>query len=505
MSIPVRSLLALAAPATFWMMIAEPAQAQGPFAEIRCTRLGSDPKMASTRAEPLQELRAQAESDGCDAVVRRIDAQLTRISGGAEIAASRPPQQPDCAMARTLADIALSSNDRTQIRTARESVRGCASESRRLNEWLEAHPEAEGGPPLRALAPWEEYAETGLDSRAGETRYDEFRVRLQHNEGVAIKMRTEAFQPLLAVGTDRMPDFNQIGYAFAPPSEDGRREVVLHFQAPLEGVQDYVVVAAHDGDAGAGGPYTITREPWTPPPPPPPTPVTAGAVMNGEITPETAQRVANSRLVFDTWSYRGRAGERLRINMRSSDFDPYLIFGRMENGEFTQIATDDDGGDGLDSLLRMLLLPDDGEYLIRARSLGGNPGAYTLLVESLPERSTERVSFNDANAWTAQGLLLEDSLTDENGRWYQEFSVRPSRSGTLVARALSSEFTPVVDISELTRDGLTPIDVYSEESARTRGDVTFAAERRKTYVIRVRTDADYGGEFNLVVAEQPED
>lgn len=502
-----RMLLALAAPATFWMMFGEqPAEAQerSPFAAMRCDRLERDPRLEATQPGPLNDLRATAQADGCDAVVRRVDAQLRLISGANTGSTQPEPRRPDCSMARALTDLALASESREQIVAARETVRECRAEVTRLNEWIEAHPD-DSSATLRQLVPWDEFSDAALGQMIGDTHYDEYRVRLQQNEGVAIRLRAESFAPMIAVGSGRVGDgsFSQLNYIVAGMGE----EAVLRFQAPYEGVQDYVIVAANDAsiESTSFGPYTIVRESWVPPPPLPPTPIAAGRLTPGVITAETVQRSGNARMVYDTWSYQGRAGERLRISMESDEFDAYLIFGRMQDGQFVTIDTDDDGGEGLDSLLPYIVLPDAGEYLIRARTLGGSPGPYTLLVESLPERQTGRIAFDEENAWAIPGMLLADSAVDDAGALYQEFTIRPSESGEYRVVADSWEFNPTVDVSELTRAGARPIDVYSpDESTRSRAETTFTAERRKTYLIRVRsTDVGETGRFNLVVARPP--
>ncbi|HYJ80612.1 MAG TPA: hypothetical protein VEW03_13450 [Longimicrobiaceae bacterium] len=85
---------------------------------------------------------------------------------------------------------------------------------------------------------------------------------------------------------------------------------------------------------------------------------------------------------YDLYTYMGRAGERLTILMASSDFDSFVAIGRVEQGMFAELASNDDGEEGLDSVLEFTL-PASGTYVIRARSLsGGETGAYTLEVRS---------------------------------------------------------------------------------------------------------------------------
>jgi hypothetical protein len=77
----------------------------------------------------------------------------------------------------------------------------------------------------------------------------------------------------------------------------------------------------------------------------------------------------------DLYSFYGEAGDVIDVVLTSGEFDCYL---QLEyNGE--TIAVDDDGGGGLNSMLNDLVLPADGEYLIRAGSYGnGGAGSYLL-------------------------------------------------------------------------------------------------------------------------------
>ena len=82
---------------------------------------------------------------------------------------------------------------------------------------------------------------------------------------------------------------------------------------------------------------------------------------------------------YDTYSYQGRQGERLRISMSSGAFDTYLAIGQVVDGRFRELANNDDA-DGTNSVLDVTL-PTAGTYQIRANSfLKGQTGAYTLAV-----------------------------------------------------------------------------------------------------------------------------
>ncbi len=83
----------------------------------------------------------------------------------------------------------------------------------------------------------------------------------------------------------------------------------------------------------------------------------------------------------DAYSFAGRAGERVRVTLRSEDFDAFLFVGRARGDAFEALETDDDGGEGLDARIDFVL-PADGEYVIHATTFGGGgEGRYLLRAE----------------------------------------------------------------------------------------------------------------------------
>src|SRR5690606_23039272 len=99
----------------------------------------------------------------------------------------------------------------------------------------------------------------------------------------------------------------------------------------------------------------------------PPRPLDFRAVLEGAIG-EGDPRDGEDR-AFDAYSFAGREGQRVQAIMRSGDFDTYLQLGGVD-GEFTALASDDDGlGEGTDSRLNFTL-PYDGTYVLRAMTYG---------------------------------------------------------------------------------------------------------------------------------------
>lgn len=89
----------------------------------------------------------------------------------------------------------------------------------------------------------------------------------------------------------------------------------------------------------------------------------------------------------DSYIFEGRAREYVTIDLRSADFDPYLIV-RTPSGE--QFDNDDHEGDSTWSKLS-LTLPESGRYIVRVTSYeAGEAGEYTLTMSGqvAKDRST---------------------------------------------------------------------------------------------------------------------
>ena len=159
---------------------------------------------------------------------------------------------------------------------------------------------------------------------------------------------------------------------------------LLHHRLPVDG--SYTVRARSFSGWSAEGAYILRVDPYEPEPPVRRS-IGIGERVEAELTTDDPVQVDldamwNQPTIMQEWDLEGRAGDRLRIRMRSEDFDTVLSFGREEpDGFYRELAFNDDApDDGLNSLIE-IELPADGMYLIRARSFhAGALGRYTLEV-----------------------------------------------------------------------------------------------------------------------------
>jgi uncharacterized protein YdeI (BOF family) len=105
-------------------------------------------------------------------------------------------------------------------------------------------------------------------------------------------------------------------------------------------------------------------------------PIAYGETVEGELTEE---------LQTGLYSFEGSAGDVVSIALNSDDFDPLVI---LLDSEGNEIASDDDAGPGVYSLIEDFTLPADDTYTIMVdgyRGVNGDrslSGAYTLSLSS---------------------------------------------------------------------------------------------------------------------------
>jgi hypothetical protein len=228
-----------------------------------------------------------------------------------------------------------------------------------------------------------------------DTYYDEWAFEGRRGETVVITLRSDAFDTFLHLGSLRYGGFQDV------TSDDdggGGTNSRIEVRLPEDGL--YVIRA--NSASRATGAYTLTLAGGR-------AASNAGGYetgrgerrrpgMGGRIDERGGILVAGQSVsgrlssqdptldngsYFDLYTYEGRRGERVTIDMRSTEFDAYLVIGTRggRHGVESALSRDDDGGGNRNARI-VFTLPYDGEFVIRAGSIIPGSGAYTLEVQS---------------------------------------------------------------------------------------------------------------------------
>lgn len=273
----------------------------------------------------------------------------------------------------------------------------------------------------------------------------------------------------------------------------------LRFTVPAAGT--YLLIAQSLAEDGLGG-FSLGLQNAPAPVVTDPRPATLGEQIEGALE-ETDPVMEEDESFYDLYTIQGREGQRLVITMRSTAFDTYLGFGRMEGGELNATETDDDGaGEGTDSRLRVTI-PADGEYVIRANSLGaGQTGGYTLLVEERTVNPNPAVPQPIGSGAEVSGTLDEGDAVLEDDSFYDYFIYQGHAGEQLTIEMMSDAFDTFLAIGRVLPGG----EFEEVSSADDGGDgtnsrleVTLPSDGQ--YVIRANSlMAGQTGEYSLRVA-----
>jgi hypothetical protein len=164
--------------------------------------------------------------------------------------------------------------------------------------------------------------------------------------------------------------------------------------------------------------------------------VSVGRPVSDSLTARDPVR-RTVRAPYQTWLLQGRRGDRLTVDMLSSDFDSYVIV-RDPDG-FT-LGSDDDSGDELNARLH-LILARDGTYRVIATAVGDSArGRYTLAVSGweTPAAAAPGQSATLAPGETKTGMLEPGDDLSADGP-YQDRWTFEARPGARLRVELRSE------------------------------------------------------------------
>lgn len=213
-----------------------------------------------------------------------------------------------------------------------------------------------------------DYADMGADTVEMTGFYDLYRFQGRAGQRVRIRMQMEEFVPTVTVGTVENGEF--------VPLQSSEASGTLTLRLPDDAA--YYVQAGAYGEVT--GEYSLTIDDRTNTPAPRTTAIRRGQTVTGALA--SGDPELDDGRMHDAYAYTGRAGERIRITLSSDDFDTVIILGRMVDGAFEELDSNDDAeeGEGTNSVLEVEL-PADGRYIIQATSFASDQaGDYRLTV-----------------------------------------------------------------------------------------------------------------------------
>jgi hypothetical protein len=273
----------------------------------------------------------------------------------------------------------------------------------------------------------------------------------------------------------------------------------VRFTVPDDGT--YLLVAQSLSEEGVGA-YTVNLAAAPAAVTSAPRPIAVGQTVSGRLD-ETDAVLEDDDTFYDTWLFTGRKGQRVQIEMKADSLDAFLSVGRMEGTEFNSIKTDDDGGgEGTNSRMT-LVLPDDGQYVIRANEVGTKTGAYTLsLTERQPGPATATPHPIEPNQ-EVTGTLSDEDPSGEDGSFYDYWTYQ-GRAGERLRITMTSEaFDAFVSIGTVDGSSYNELAGNDDGPDGTNSLLEFTLPNDGVYVIRAKAlSGESTGEYKLKVEKQ---
>lgn len=219
----------------------------------------------------------------------------------------------------------------------------------------------------------------GDEQNRGRSYSDTWSYRGREGETLIITLASDAFDTHLFFGR-----VNRRACMGMDGDDDGGEGTDSRLVVTLDQDGEYHVHVA-SMVAGARGAYALRVERGAPEPA-----AVHGATPRADLSrgnavvsrlEDTDRRLEDGSL-YEPWTYRGAAGERVTFHLRSRDFDAYLYVGRMVDGAWQELGHNDDAAAGTGDSALTVTLPADGEYVVRASALAavGN-GRYSVAVD----------------------------------------------------------------------------------------------------------------------------
>jgi len=196
-------------------------------------------------------------------------------------------------------------------------------------------------------------------------------------------------------------------------------------------------------------------------------PISVGETVRGDL--RAGDRKADDGSLLDSFTFQGRAGQRISVTLRSTDFDAYLHL--VRDGQ--PLESDDDGAGQSDAQINFTL-PATGTYQLWANTLEANEsGGYSLSLTQTfanvgPTPAPRAIRLGQS---VSGELALGDALAEDDS-YYDAYRFRGEAGQRITARLSSRDFDAFLSLH---RAG-SPRDIATNDDANedSRGDAEFS-------------------------------
>lgn len=229
-----------------------------------------------------------------------------------------------------------------------------------------------------------------------------------------------------------------------------------------------------------------------------------GQNVSGELR-DGGARLAATDALFNTYSIALRAGQRVNVKMEKdgdANLDPLLEIGLLTSAAFQALASDDDGGQGLNARLKFTA-PSDGTYIIRATA--GEPtqeGQYRIGVSDMPVSIVAPFPSRAKFGETIRGNLGANDPLRNDSQYFDRYVFNGQVGETYEITASAESFDISVGARQIDR---VDDDYVSDDDGGggTNAKLIYTVTASGPQIIRVTTiEESAGGDYTLLIIKR---
>lgn len=214
-------------------------------------------------------------------------------------------------------------------------------------------------------------------------------------------------------------------------------------------------------------------------------PLTLGEGLEASLAADDARDELGGP--YDAYVLTLTVGQRIEIEMVSSDFDAYLeLYGPGEDGS-DPVAVDDDGaGDGTDARLRYTVTTD-GTYTLRARAFDDETfGSYRLTTVERPPAPPAPEPGMIRLGQAVEGVIDDTDPLDDQDIAYDAWRFSAAAGERVMVVLTSDDFDTFVQVGRLTDGAFEELAFNDDDGESLNSRLIFSAPARGEYLIRAR-------------------
>jgi hypothetical protein len=322
------------------------------------------------------------------------------------------------------------------------------------------------------------------------TPYDSYVFEGKAGQAVAIGMKASTFDSFLIL--------RQVGAPRDLASDDdsgGGRDALLRYVLPADGAYE---IRANAVAADGRGVYSLSfaerADVAADAGLPDAVPLRMGQTLTGQLTDKSP--LHEDLTPYQAFRFRGEKGQRVQVDMKSKDFDAYLVVRRA--GSIIDVVDNDDAGGGTDARV-VYTLPATGDYEVRANSVNNKArGAFTVTLSPGPPRPPVYVHHITLGQAVRGEVRLGGAVsTDET--LFDAWRFKGQAHQRVTITVLSNDFDAFVSIHRPGEDQSLAAD--DDSAGGTDAELNYSLPTTGEYEIRVNTlGTDEKGKYILALS-----